>query len=166
LGRSEAATGGEGLELVAQEGHPLPPWPAQELEQAPSAPPRDPLVGVDPPSNLIPRMPEYGGAWVTVSSSIEGGIRVETWGWWTLAGLVADIVGAAVLATGLFISKERAIELGVSRVAGDTDDENLRLPAVKDRLNQSGRAVIGLSVLALGFALQAIGALLSAAGSR
>jgi len=42
---------------------------------------------------------------------------VETWGWWTLAGLVADIVGAAVLAAGLIISKERAIELGGSRLA-------------------------------------------------
>jgi hypothetical protein len=89
---------------------------------------------------------------------------VETWGWWTLAGLVADIVGAAVLVTGLFISNERAIELGVTRLAGDTDDENLKLPAVRDRLNQSRRAVIGLSVLAIGFLLQAIGALLSAAG--
>jgi hypothetical protein len=75
---------------------------------------------------------------------------LETWGWWTLAGLVADIVGAAVLATGLFISEERAIKLGVTRIAGDTDDENLKLPAVRDRLNQSRRAVVGLSVLALG----------------
>lgn len=90
---------------------------------------------------------------------------METWGWWTLAGLVADIVGATVLATGLFISNERAIELGVSRMAGDADAENLKLPAVRDRLNQSRRAVIGLSLLALGFGLQAIGALLSAAGA-
>jgi hypothetical protein len=88
---------------------------------------------------------------------------VETWGWWTLAGLVADIVGAAILVTGLFISNERAIELGVTRLAGDTDEANLKLPAVRDRLNQSRRAVIGLSVLAIGFLLQAIGALLSAA---
>lgn len=77
---------------------------------------------------------------------------------------MADIAGAAVLATGLFISKERAIELGVGRWAGDTDDENVKLPAVRDRLNQSRRAVIGLSLLALGFGLQAIGTLVSAAG--
>ena len=89
---------------------------------------------------------------------------METWGWWTLAGLVADIVGAAVLVTGLFISNERAIQLGVTRLAGDTDEENLKLPAVRDRLNQSRRAVIGLSILVFGFLLQAIGALLSAAG--
>ena len=51
---------------------------------------------------------------------------METWGWWTLAGLVADIVGAAVLAAGLIISKERAIELGVSQLAGDADDGTRR----------------------------------------
>jgi hypothetical protein len=81
-----------------------------------------------------------------------------------LAGLVADIAGAVVLVTLLFISKERAIGLGVDRVAGDTDEENLKLPAVRDRLIQSGRAVIRLVLLAFGFALQAIGVLLSAAG--
>lgn len=89
---------------------------------------------------------------------------METWGWWTLAGLVADIVGAAVLAAGLIISKERAIELGVSQLAGDADDENLRLSAVSDRLMNSRWAVIALVLLVLGFGLQAIGALLSAAG--
>jgi hypothetical protein len=41
-------------------------------------------------------------------------------------------------------SKERAIEVGITRLAGDTDDENLRLPAVRDRLNQSRRAAIGV----------------------
>jgi hypothetical protein len=89
---------------------------------------------------------------------------VETWGWWTLAGLVADIVGAAVLAAGLIVSKERDIELGASRLAGETDDENLRLPAVSDRLMHARWAVIALVLLVLGFGLQAIGALLSAAG--
>ena len=89
---------------------------------------------------------------------------METWGWWTLAGLVADIVGAAVLAAGLIVSKERAIELGVSRLAGDADGENLKLSAVSDRLVHSRWAVIALVLLVLGFGLQAIGALLSAAG--
>ena len=88
---------------------------------------------------------------------------METWGWWTLAGLVADIVGAAVLAAGLIVSKERAI-VGASRLAGETDDENLRLPAVSDRLMHARWAVIALVLLVLGFGLQAIGALLSAAG--
>ena len=52
----------------------------------------------------------------------------------------------------------------VSRIAGDTDDENLKLPAVSDRLGHSRWAIIALVLLVLGFGLQAIGALLSAAG--
>jgi hypothetical protein len=87
---------------------------------------------------------------------------VETWGWWTLAGLVADIVGTIVVVSAVITSKERAIEAGVTRLAGETDDENLTLPAVRDRLNQSRRAAIGVSLLVGGFGLQAIGALLSA----
>jgi hypothetical protein len=90
---------------------------------------------------------------------------VETWGWWTLAGLVADIVGTIVVVSAVLTSKERAIEAGVPRLAGDTDDdENLKLPAVRDRLNQSRKAAIGVGLLVAGFGLQAIGALLSASG--
>jgi len=89
---------------------------------------------------------------------------VETWGWWTLAGLVADIVGTIVVVSAVLTSKERAIEAGVPGLAGETDDENLKLPAVRERLNQSRRAAIGVSLLVAGFGLQAIGALLSASG--
>jgi hypothetical protein len=89
---------------------------------------------------------------------------VETWGWWALAGLVADIVGTIVVVSAVLTSKERAIEAGVPQLAGETNDENLKLPAVRDRLNQSRRAAIGVGLLVAGFALQAIGVLLSAAG--
>jgi hypothetical protein len=74
--------------------------------------------------------------------------------WVNVAGLFCDIVGAAFLSYGLFITKRRAIALGVSRLSGDTDDENLRLPAVADRLRQSHNAMIGLPFLIVGFALQ------------
>jgi hypothetical protein len=85
---------------------------------------------------------------------------VETWGWWTLARLVADIVGTIVVVSAVLTSKERAIEAGVPRLGGVTDEQNLELPAVSDRLNQSRRAAIGVSLLVAGFGLQAIGALL------
>jgi hypothetical protein len=87
---------------------------------------------------------------------------VQGWIWFTVAGLVADIAGAFILARGLFISDEETVELGVTRIAGDTLEENLGLPAVQDRLRQSDRAKIGVAFLALGFALQAVGSLVSA----
>jgi hypothetical protein len=77
-------------------------------------------------------------------------------------GLLADIAGAFILARGLFISHEEAVELSVTRFAGDSLAENLMLPAVQDRLRQSDRAKIGVAFLALGFLLQAIGSLVSA----
>jgi hypothetical protein len=40
-----------------------------------------------------------------------------------LLGLGFDIVGATVLSVGLFLTKAEAIELGVSRVSGDTVEE-------------------------------------------
>lgn len=90
------------------------------------------------------------------------GDEVESWFWFTFIGLIADIAGASYIAVGLFISKQEAIELGVMRWAGETDEENLTVPAVRDRLRQATRVKWGLALLILGFALQAIGSWLSA----
>ena len=56
------------------------------------------------------------------------------------------------------ISPDDAIALGVSRIAGDTREQNLQLVAVKDRLRQSRNAKIGTCFLVLGFALQIVAA--------
>ena len=53
-------------------------------------------------------------------------------------------------------SKKKAIELGAMRISGDTDEANLKLPAVADRLKQSRFAKVGLPILAAGFALQIV----------
>ncbi len=87
---------------------------------------------------------------------------MEGWFWFTLIGLSLDIAGAIILVAGLFISEEDAVKLGVSRISGDTLDENLQLPAVQDRLKQSRRAVLGLVFLVLGFLFQALGSWVSA----
>ena len=79
--------------------------------------------------------------------------------WLTVIGLVFDFIGALILVTGLIISKKEALMLGVYRVCEDTDEENLTLPQVADRLKQSKRAIIGLVFLFIGFFLQAIGSL-------
>jgi hypothetical protein len=73
---------------------------------------------------------------------------------WVNVGLVCDIAGAAVLAWGLLIDEDEALELGQARISGDTREENLELPAVRDRLRQSRNAKWGLAFLVLGFALQ------------
>jgi hypothetical protein len=74
--------------------------------------------------------------------------------WVNVAGLVCDIIGATVLSVGLFISRERAVELTATRLGGATLEENLQLPAPQDRLRQSRNAAVGLAFLVIGFALQ------------
>jgi hypothetical protein len=77
--------------------------------------------------------------------------------WFNVVGLFFDLVGATVLAWGLLITKKDALKLGVPRYAGDTDEENLKLPAVQDRIKQSLIAKIGLALLVIGFLLQIVG---------
>jgi hypothetical protein len=76
--------------------------------------------------------------------------------WLNVAGLLLDVVGATVLAWGLLIGKDRAIELGVSRYAGDTREELLQLPAVADRLRQARNAAVGTVLLVAGFLCQIV----------
>lgn len=75
-------------------------------------------------------------------------------------GLLSDIIGAIILSYGLIISKKEAIKLGVSRISGNTDEDNLELPQVKDRLKQSKNALMGLIFLIIGFILQIVANLL------
>lgn len=76
---------------------------------------------------------------------------------WSIIGLVLDLIGASFLASGLFVSKKRAVELSASRYCGGTDDEKLKHPQVQDRLKQSRNAKRGIVFLVLGFVLQIIG---------
>lgn len=62
-------------------------------------------------------------------------------------------IGTYFLARNFIITKERAIELGVSRITSDDPKENLKLPAVKDRLNQRRDAGIGLILVGVGIVL-------------
>lgn len=77
--------------------------------------------------------------------------------WFVVIGLGFDIVGAITLGFDLLVSPKQAIDLGVTRLAGMSDEENLRLPTVFDRLRQAKHAKIGLCLLVLGFLLQLIG---------
>ena len=77
--------------------------------------------------------------------------------WFNVIGLGFDMVGAFILASGLFLSKEKAITLGVPRHGSENDADNLNLPQVKDRMKQSHNAKIGMGLLLFGFLLQIIG---------
>lgn len=76
--------------------------------------------------------------------------------WLTIIGLACDFAGAILMAYSLILSKKKAIELGVSRFSSNIDEENLKLPEVRDRLTQSRNAEIGVTLLAIGFLLQII----------
>lgn len=69
-------------------------------------------------------------------------------------GLFFSFLGSISIATGLFITKKQALELGKAKYSGRTDEENLKLPAVKDRLKQRKYAIIGVMLLIIGLLLQ------------
>lgn len=79
------------------------------------------------------------------------------WKLLSLSGLGFDLVGALCLAKGL--SNKEAIRLGVSRIAGESDDANLKLPAVRDRIMTRYWALGGAALLALGLSLQILSVL-------
>lgn len=76
--------------------------------------------------------------------------------WFNTIGLSLNILGAIILSCGLVINKKKAIELGASKWVSEINEENLKLPQVKDRLRQSKHAIIGLAFLFMGFTLQII----------
>jgi hypothetical protein len=78
--------------------------------------------------------------------------------WVNVIGLGLGLVGTCVAASGLIVTKREAIDLGVGRWAGSNDEENLKLPAVRDRLKQRRNTIVGLTLIALGFTLQLIAA--------
>ena len=78
--------------------------------------------------------------------------------WFSIAGLALSLLGAVVLAWGLFLSDEDAIKLGSSYWSGGTQEDKLKLPPVADRLRQSRNAKIGIVLIALGTVLQIVGA--------
>jgi len=78
--------------------------------------------------------------------------------WFSIAGLILAFTGSAVLAWGLFISKDDAIKLGSSYWSGGTEEEQLKIPPVADRLRQSTKAKLGVAFIALGTVLQIVGA--------
>ena len=79
--------------------------------------------------------------------------------WLVVIGLGFDVVGALVLASGLVVSKKRAMELGRAWLhVKNRPEANLQHPPVQDRLRQSRGALAGIGLLIVGFLLQIAGA--------
>lgn len=77
-----------------------------------------------------------------------------------IIGLGLGFIGAVYTASNPAITERAAIDIGTTRWAGSTDEENLKLPLVRELLDQSRRARAGLLFIAGGFALQAVALLL------
>lgn len=79
----------------------------------------------------------------------------------TLAGLALDAVGAFWLLRGAIrLSDQNIVDITVSRFAGDSDKENIKLPAAQALISERRLARIGAILLGIGFMLQGVGAYL------
>ena len=74
-----------------------------------------------------------------------------------LCGIGLDIIGAVFLIRGLRLTDKEALRFALPRYAADTDEKNLRLPAVQKLIRDSKNATIGGCLLIVGFIMQAIG---------
>ena len=60
-----------------------------------------------------------------------------------VCSIILNLLGAVAFARGFFISDDEAIRLSVSRLSSKEREENIKLPAVQDRLNQRRWGIIG-----------------------
>ena len=72
----------------------------------------------------------------------------------TLLGLFISFIGSCIFSFDLFFSKKQALELGLSRLSAETDEENLRLPQVQNLLKLSRHAKWAFGLISLGFLFQ------------
>ncbi|MCB9810837.1 MAG: hypothetical protein H6779_00950 [Candidatus Nomurabacteria bacterium] len=77
----------------------------------------------------------------------------------SVAPTLFNFIGTIVIAWGLLITKEKALELGISRWSSDDEEENLKLPAISDRIKQRNFAIVGLILLTIGLIIELIGTL-------
>jgi hypothetical protein len=73
-----------------------------------------------------------------------------------LLGLLMTFFGAAISARAAILTPYQAAETGVSRIAGKDWGDNLHQPMVRNLLAASRAAQIGLGLIAIGSAIQAL----------
>jgi uncharacterized membrane protein len=77
--------------------------------------------------------------------------------WLTVLGLVITLIGAGFGTYGVWVSKDEAIERGLSRWSGGTREDQLKLPAVQNLISQSHFAMLGFVLIGVGTLLQIAG---------
>jgi len=68
----------------------------------------------------------------------------------TIVGVVLTTIGAVLIGSNDLMSKRKAVELGVTRASGETFEENLGLPVVKELLRRSRHSSLGLCFVLIG----------------
>lgn len=76
--------------------------------------------------------------------------------WLQTFAAVFSLLGGLAFAKGIFMSDKQAINLGTSKWSGNRNEENLQLPAVKDKIDQRGWGIIGGVLTIIGFIIQII----------
>lgn len=76
-------------------------------------------------------------------------------------GLLLAAVGAVHASRGSILTEEEAVEIGVSRLSGQTHAENLELPAVQALLRQSKATKVGVIWIVLGTGFQVLATILA-----
>jgi hypothetical protein len=79
-----------------------------------------------------------------------------------VVGLLLTGIGAGIGAWAMWFTDKQAIEVGATRWAGSSDEENIQLPAVQNLLRQSRFASRGFAMIAAGTILQIVGTLIQA----
>lgn len=74
----------------------------------------------------------------------------------TLIGLLLTAFGAGRAAFSVVLSPDDAVTIGVSRFAGETREENLKLPSVQNLLKASRGAQQGFWLIVAGTAFQIV----------
>jgi len=79
--------------------------------------------------------------------------------WFSIIGLILDVIGAAILASGLIVDKGKISGLikAYKGLPSSNEKENLKSAFAKHFFKQSNRAKIGVVLLVVGFILQIVG---------
>ena len=62
----------------------------------------------------------------------------------TIVGVVLTTGGASIIGCNDLMSEDKPLDIGVTKAAGNTREENLTLPAVKELLRRSKNSRRGL----------------------
>ena len=71
-----------------------------------------------------------------------------------IISLILIAIGSGLLAKASFLSEKDALNIGLSRIEPNTEEEQLKTPRVRFLLNQSKYGKIGLAIVIAGIIIQ------------